>query len=62
MASLSLDDDPRLVTQAWLGSRLLLAGVAMVVMITQHREWRQITGAWDVDHFVQIARDGYADP
>ncbi len=61
MASPALDDDPRLVTQAWLGSRLLLATVALVVMVTQHREWWRVTGAWDVEHFMQIAADGYAD-
>jgi hypothetical protein len=52
-------DGPRLVVQAWLGSRLLLALVFGWVLWTTGRKWRDLVGNWDVAHFLRIARDGY---
>ncbi|MGV8849152.1 MAG: mannosyltransferase family protein [Propionibacteriaceae bacterium] len=53
-------DGPRLVVQAWLGSRLLLAIVFGWVLWSTGRAWRDTIGNWDVAHFLRIARDGYA--
>ncbi len=52
-------DGPRLVVQAWLGSRLLLALVLGWVLWSTGRAWRDVIGNWDVAHFLRIARDGY---
>ena len=55
-------DDGRLVAQTWLGSRAILFIVAVVGMTGYHRTFSQVTGNWDVQHFMSIARNGYADP
>ena len=55
-------DDGRLVAQTWLGSRAILFIVAVVGMAGYHRTFSQVTGNWDVQHFMSIARNGYADP
>ena len=55
-------DDGRLVAQTWLGSRTILFIVAVVGMTGYHRTFSQVTGNWDVQHFMSIARNGYADP
>lgn len=55
-------DDPALVRNTWLGSRLLLAGVALAVVTLGDRSWRSVLGNWDVQHYMSIARQGYADP
>ena len=31
-------------------------------MTGYHRTFSQVTGNWDVQHFMSIARNGYADP
>ena len=54
------DDEPRLVVQAWLGSRLLLALVFVWTLWSTGTSWRDAAGNWDVAHFLRIARDGYA--
>ncbi|MSS44783.1 hypothetical protein FYJ43_01655 [Cutibacterium sp. WCA-380-WT-3A] len=51
-----------LVAQTWLGSRAILLIVAVVVMAGYHRTFSQVTGNWDVQHYMSIARNGYADP
>ncbi len=53
-------DGPRLVVQAWLGSRLVLALVAVWVMWSKARSLKDVAANWDVEHFLTIARDGYA--
>lgn len=52
----------RLVVQTWLGSRLLMALVAVWVMLTQHRQLAEVIGNWDVAHYLGIAQNGYAEP
>ena len=54
--------DGRLVAQTWLGSRAILLVVAVVVMAGYHRTLSQVTGNWDVQHYMSIARNGYAEP
>ena len=53
--------DARLVVQAWFGTRLLMAVVAVWVMVTEHRSLGDVFGNWDVVHYLGIARDGYAE-
>jgi hypothetical protein len=50
------------VVQAWLGTRLVLALVAVWVMLVDGRTPTDVLGNWDVQHFLAIAADGYADP
>lgn len=52
----------RLVVQTWLGSRLVMALVALWVMATQHRTLAEMIGNWDVQHYLGIAENGYAEP
>lgn len=54
-------DGARLVVQAWLGTRLVMAMVAVWVMIKDGRTLEQVLGNWDVAHFLSIAAVGYAD-
>ncbi len=54
-------DGPRLVVQAWLGSRLLLVLVGVAVMLTSNRSLADVAGNWDVQHFLRIAREGYLE-
>lgn len=54
-------DDLPLVLKTWLGSRVLLAGVLVVVALSGHGFAAAISN-WDVQHFMSIARNGYADP
>ncbi|WP_257478858.1 mannosyltransferase family protein [Acidipropionibacterium jensenii] len=53
-------DDLGLVLRTWLGSRALLAGVLVVVALTRYGFTAAISN-WDVQHFMTIARNGYAD-
>ncbi len=55
-----LGDGPRLVVQAWLGSRVLLALVLVWTVWSTGATWQAAAGNWDVAHFLRIARDGYA--
>lgn len=52
--------DLRLVVQVWLGTRLLIALVGLVVAVTQRRSWDAVVAQWDVLHFYEIATNGYA--
>ncbi len=54
-------DGPRLVVQAWLGSRLVLVLVAVWVMLTMNRSVTDVAANWDVQHFLRIAREGYPE-
>jgi hypothetical protein len=54
-----IEDGPRLVVQAWLGSRVLLALVFVWTLWSTGTAWRAAAGNWDVAHFLRIARDGY---
>lgn len=53
-------DGPRLVVQAWLGSRLVIFLVLALVLWSTGWPWRDAVGNWDVVHFLRIAREGYA--
>lgn len=61
MKYLRLADGPRLVVQAWLGSRVLLALVFCWTLVSTGTAWRTAAGSWDVAHFLLIAREGYKD-
>ncbi len=52
----------RLVVQAWLGTRLIFALVAVWLMMTTGRSFDDVVGNWDVQHFLEIAREGYVEP
>jgi len=51
-----------LLFEVWLLSRLVIAGVGLVVMLTSHIDVGTLLRRWDVLHFMAIASDGYADP
>jgi len=51
----------RLVVQTWVGSRLLLAAVAVWVMSHDGKSLTDVLANWDVQHFLSIARDGYTE-
>ena len=53
-------DGGRLVVQTWLFTRLLLVGVALWVGITTGRSAGDMLANWDVQHYFDIARYGYA--
>jgi Gpi18-like mannosyltransferase len=53
----------RIVIQAWLASRGMIAAVALVLPVVQHRSLTSLVNNWDVQHFSKLAADGYfADP
>jgi hypothetical protein len=53
----------RIVIQAWLASRGLILGVALLLAVLQHRTLNDIVSNWDVQHFAKLAESGYfADP
>ena len=52
----------RLVAKVWLLSRVVIALVGVVVMVTGHIDVGTLLRRWDVLHFMAIASDGYADP
>ncbi len=52
----------RLVVQTWLGTRVVMAMVAVWVAISQQIPLAQVVDRWDVAHFLAIATDGYAAP
>ena len=58
----SLDDDPKLVAQVWLATRLVLALVAVFVMRRYELSFVEVVRRWDVEHFLGVARNGYANP
>lgn len=51
----------RLVVQTWLGSRLVMALVAVWLMVTQRRGLSDMLANWDVQHYLGIAQNGYAE-
>jgi hypothetical protein len=53
----------RTVIQAWLASRGMIAAVALVLAVVQHRSLTNMVTNWDVQLFAKLASDGYfADP
>jgi Gpi18-like mannosyltransferase len=53
----------RIVIQAWLASRGMIAAVALVLAVVQHRSLTSLVNNWDVQLFSKLAVDGYfADP
>ena len=53
----------RIVIQAWLASRGLMVGVALLLAILQHRTLTDMVSNWDVQHFARLAGGGYfAEP
>ena len=49
----------RIVIQAWLASRGMIAAVALVLAVVQQRTLTDMVSNWDVQHFVQLAAGGY---
>ena len=53
----------RVVVQAWVASRGLIAAVALIIAITDNRSLTDLVSNWDVQHFVRLAEGGYfAEP
>ena len=52
-------DDGRIVIQAWLASRGLIALVALVLAVLEHRRLGEMVMNWDARHFEKLAMDGY---
>jgi hypothetical protein len=52
-------DGGRLVVQAWLASRGLIALVALVLALTTGRSVTDMVSNWDVQHFSRLAAGGY---
>lgn len=53
----------RIVLQAWIASRGLIAAVALVLALVQGRSLTSMINNWDVQHFTRLALGGYlADP
>ncbi len=58
-----LSSPGRIVIQAWLASRGMIVGVALVLAVVQGRSLTEMVSNWDVRHFSDLAADGYlADP
>lgn len=53
---------PSFAIEAWIATRVVVSLVLAWTIATSHQSMRQALGHWDVEHFVGIARDGYADP
>ena len=49
----------RTVTQAWLASRGLIALVALLLAVYQGRSLTDMVDQWDVEHFTNLATNGY---
>ena len=49
----------RIVIQAWLASRGLIVGVALVLAVVQHRTLTDMVSYWDVQHFARLSDGGY---
>jgi hypothetical protein len=53
----------RLVVQAWLASRGLIALVAVLLALREGRSFTDMVSNWDVQHFSRLAEGGYfAEP
>lgn len=57
----SLDTQPHLVVQAWLGSRALIAIVVVWQMVRHDVPFETLAGRWDVSHYADIATRGYVN-
>jgi hypothetical protein len=51
--------DGRIVVQAWLASRGLIALVALVLAVAEHRRLGEMVMNWDARHFENLANRGY---
>jgi Mannosyltransferase (PIG-V) len=49
----------RIVIQAWLASRGLILGVALLLAVVQHRTLTDMVSNWDVQHFARLSDGGY---
>src|SRR6188472_3824128 len=49
----------RTVAQAWLASRGLIALVALLLAVYQGRSLADMVDQWDVEHFTNLATNGY---
>lgn len=49
------------VRQIFVLTRLMIIGVAAFVVHRSEQNWLQAVSHWDVQHFISIARQGYAD-
>jgi hypothetical protein len=49
----------RIVIQAWLASRGMILGVALVLALVQDQSLTDMVSNWDVQHFSKLAADGY---
>ena len=49
----------RIVVQAWLASRGMIIGVALVLALVQDQSLTTMVSNWDVQHFSKVAADGY---
>ena len=49
----------RTVTQAWLASRGLIVLVALLLAVYQGRSLTDMVDQWDVEHFTNLATNGY---
>src|SRR5215204_726177 len=53
----------RMVLQAWIASRGLIAAVALLLAVRQGGSLTKMVSNWDVNHFANLAQGGYyADP
>ena len=55
MRHVRIEDGPRLVVQAWLGSRVLLALVFVWVLCSTGTAWHDAAGNWTAPLVVLIA-------
>jgi hypothetical protein len=49
----------RIVLQAWIASRGLIAAVALVLAVVEGRSLTTMINNWDVQHFTRLAEGGY---
>ena len=52
-------EDGRIIVQAWLASRGLIALVALVLAVRENRGLGEMVSNWDVRHFENLAQHGY---
>ena len=50
----------RMLLQAWIASRGLIALVALLLAVRQGRTLTDMVSNWDVQHFARLAEGGYA--